>query len=101
MEPTRVEFHPQALEEATAAREWYAEISASLSVAFTDELDVVIDRIAAAPERWRQHVHGTRAMLLKRFPYVVIYRIQGGKVQIVAVQHTKRRPDYWLSRLDS
>ena len=101
MEPVRIEFHPDALVEATAAREWYADISDSLSFAFSDELELVVDRIAASPERWRQHLHGTRAMLLERFPYLVVYRVRSDKVQIVAVQHTRRRPDYWRSRLDA
>jgi toxin ParE1/3/4 len=101
MEPIGIEFHSQAIEEASAAREWYADISASLSAAFTDELEGVIDRIAASPRRWRLHLHGTRAVLLTRFPYLVVYREQPGKVQIIAVQHTRRRPDYWLRRLDS
>jgi plasmid stabilization system protein ParE len=101
MEPVRVEFHPQAVVEATAAREWYAEISDPLCVAFSDELERVISRIAASPERWRLHLHGTRAILLDRFPYLVVYRVRSGKVEIIAVQHTRRRPGYWLPRLDS
>ena len=101
MEPHRVDFHPQAIKEATAAREWYSEISDSLSIAFADELEQAVDRIAASPGRWKQHLHDTRAVMLDRFPYLVIYRVRSGKVQIVAVQHTRRRPGYWRSRLDS
>ena len=49
MEPIGIELHPQAIEEASAAREWYADVSDSLSAAVTGELEGVIDRIAASP----------------------------------------------------
>jgi plasmid stabilization system protein ParE len=36
--------------------------------------------------------------LVRRFPYVVVYRQIAARVQIVAVAHGKRKPGYWKRR---
>lgn len=101
MDPRPIEFHPQAVEEASEARRWYAEIDASLGLAFADELDAAVELVAAAPHRWAVHLHGTRGILLRRFPYLLVYRLLDDSIQVVAVQHTRRRPGYWKSRTDA
>lgn len=98
MEPRPIELHPEALAEAIAARQWYAEIEPSLGESFSQELDQVVDRIERHPERWRQHQSGTRIVSLSRFPYFVVYRLHNEKIQIVAISHVRRRPGYWRDR---
>jgi toxin ParE1/3/4 len=99
MMPLPVEFHSEAVDEAAAVRRWYSAIDAALGAAFAGELNLAIDRIAAAPDRFAKHLHGTRGYLLNRFPYLVVYRHADGRVQIIAVQHTKRRPGHWRARM--
>jgi hypothetical protein len=56
MTPARtVEFHPEAIGEARAAREWYADRNPSLGTAFLNELDRAIQQIAEAPDRWMNY----------------------------------------------
>jgi plasmid stabilization system protein ParE len=40
-----------------------------------------------------------RRVPLHRFPFVVIYREREGSLQIVALAHMSRKPNYWRSRL--
>lgn len=100
MKRAAIDLHPDAVDEAAEARRWYSEISMELGVAFASELDQAIDRIARAPNRWARHVHGTRCVQLNQFPYLVVYRQTKDRVQIVAVQHSKRRPGYWKDRVE-
>lgn len=93
-----IEFHPAALEEAEAARDWYAERSLVASKAFVSELIHAVEQLVEAPERWPRYEAGTRRYLFPRFPFSLIYRILGKKIQIVAVAHTKRKPQYWKDR---
>ena len=40
-----------------------------------------------------------RRMILKTFPYQLVYRVHGDEIRIFAVAHLKRRPGYWRKRL--
>lgn len=40
----------------------------------------------------------TRRIIVRRFPYQVVYRIRPAEIVIVAVAHLKRRPGYWKDR---
>jgi plasmid stabilization system protein ParE len=96
--PTKVEIHPEALAEAEAAAAWYAERDRAAARAFVRELQWAKQRVAEATERWPLHIEGTRRLLLRRFPYAVVYRFSGGVALIVAVAHHRRRPGYWRER---
>ena len=37
---------------------------------------------------------------LKRFPLHAIYRVQATRIVVLAVAHQRRRPDYWVGRID-
>jgi plasmid stabilization system protein ParE len=45
-----VEFHPEAVAEAHAAREWYCQRSPAAAAAFLAELDSAIERIGLFSE---------------------------------------------------
>ena len=93
-----VRLLPDAIAEAKAAYEWYAERNPFAANAFISELDHAISQIQTGPERWTMHLRGTRKFLLRRFPYGVIYRITESAIQVIAVAHGRRRPGYWKSR---
>ena len=40
-----------------------------------------------------------RRLLVKRFPYQLIYRVEGDEIVIYAVAHQARRPGYCWKRL--
>jgi plasmid stabilization system protein ParE len=99
MTPWNLDFHPRAIDEARAARRWYARRSTALANQFVAELDDAIRQIAAAPAQWPPHVHGTRVFRLHRFPYLIIFRHGQTFVQVVAVAHGSRKPGYWRRRV--
>jgi plasmid stabilization system protein ParE len=94
----RLEFHPAAVEDALAARDWYADRSSAARGAFLGELGRAFDVIETEPEMFPPYVHGTRRYVLRRFPYSVVYRLHADVLQVVAVAHAKRRPGYWKDR---
>jgi toxin ParE1/3/4 len=98
MPESRVELHPDAVAEAAAARQWYEARSPNAAASFLSELEHAIRQAAAMPSSWPAHLHGTRRVLLRRFPYLVVYRQIESGVQIVAVAHGRRRPGYWKTR---
>lgn len=92
-------FHPEAVAEAQAAREWYEARSDTAGRKFAVELRAALERVQAWPERWPKYLRGTRRYLLHRFPYLVVYELADDAVHVVAIAHGRRRPGYWKSRL--
>jgi len=93
-----VRFHPEARAELLEARRWYEERSPLAAVAFAQEVEAAVSRLAEAPMRYPAAEHGTRRIVLGRFPYNVFYRVGVEEAVIVAVAHQKRRPGYWSGR---
>jgi len=89
-------IHPAALEEAEAAVDWYMQRSRRAAGMFLDELD----RIDKNPEQYPPHDFGTRRMVLRRFPFVIVFRREVTRVEIIAIAHGRRRPGYWRERLE-
>jgi plasmid stabilization system protein ParE len=94
-----IDVHPEAVVEARAAAQWYRERSALAADAFLVELDRAVQRIAENPEMYPNYVRGTRRYLLQRFPFYLVYREIGGKLEIVAIAHGRRKPGYWKKRI--
>jgi plasmid stabilization system protein ParE len=94
-----VVLHPAALAEAEAAAEWYRRRSERAAAGFLDELDRAIEQISSSPKRFAIFEFGTRRMLLRRFPYLVVFRESVTQVEVVAVAHGYRRPGYWRDRI--
>ena len=94
----RVDLHPEAIAEARAAYQWYAERNPLAANAFMAAVDHAVNEIHNSPVRWPLHLHGTRKYLLRRFPYGIIYRVTDVAIQVVAVAHGRRRPGYWKAR---
>ena len=88
---TPVEFHPEAIEEAAAARRWYAERNPTAAFALQSELDHAVQPISEAPSRWVRPVSGTRRFVLQRYPFSVVYFELQGSVLVVAVAHALLR----------
>jgi toxin ParE1/3/4 len=94
----RLEVLSVALEEVLAATRWYLERDERVAHAYEAEISGAFELIERAPETWPSHHHDTHRVLLRRFPYEVIYKIYPDVVLIIAVAHCKRKPGYWRHR---
>jgi len=93
-----VRFHPAARQDADEAAAWYAERSLRAAVRFLDELDRLIDLIAASPARFQVFDADLRRAIFRRFPFYVVFRADDVNVVVLAVAHGKRRPRFWRDR---
>ena len=93
MSRPQIVFHP-ADDEAVAAHHWYRDRSLTAAERFLAELEAVLFRIQQSPKSGGIYLHGTRCHLLRRFPYLVVYREFEQSIQVIAVAHGRRRPGY-------
>ena len=91
-------FNPAAEAELQAAMDWYEERRDGLGGEFMSEVRKTVAEIVETPQRWRVN-NGTRRAPVTRFPYSVVYREPNdAEIEVVAVAHVRRRPDYWAGR---
>jgi plasmid stabilization system protein ParE len=94
-----VRFLAIAQEELDDAVEWYNQQTAESGLAFLDEIDRAIRRIAVFPMACAEIEPDLRRCLLARFPYGMIYGLEEGTIIVVAVAHLHREPRYWIDRI--
>jgi len=93
------EFHPEAEAEFLESVGFYESRVKGLGAAFIDEFELTIDLVCEAPKQNQIECEpDIRRVPLSRFPFTLIYREKQFKLQVLAVAHDSRRPQYWLGR---
>ncbi|MBM3285552.1 MAG: type II toxin-antitoxin system RelE/ParE family toxin [Candidatus Aminicenantes bacterium] len=95
---SKVRFLTLAQQEVDDAVAWYNEQVNGLGQEFLDELNRGIRRVAAFPMSCPEIDPGLRRCLLARFPYGLVYSLEGDTIVVVAVAHLHREPRYWVDR---
>jgi len=96
---TPVFFHPHAEDELTAAASWYEGEQADLGKRFLSSVEDGISRIRINPKLFPVVAGDIRRCLLRTFPFGILFRLRENRIEIVAVMHLKRNPDYWRERV--
>lgn len=90
--------HESAEEDLNAAAVFYESRETDLGKEFLEELSQGFHRITENPFSYSIHFDEYRRYLMGRFPYGVVYRIEGQEILVFAVAHLRRRPGYWRDR---
>lgn len=96
-----VEFRAKATEDIESASQWYDQQRTGLGRDFLLQVDAAIDLLLQNPK-----IHAVvglrevRAMRLKRFPYVIYYRCDATRIEIIGCLHFSRHPSAWRGRLN-
>lgn len=94
----RIRYHEAAQDEFLREVQYYADITGRLGERFDKAVQAAEARAAEAPEAGSPYLHGTRRVLLQRFPFSLIYTVGDAEIVIVAVAPFRRRPGYWKHR---
>lgn len=83
--------------------DWYEAKSPGLGLELLDEarecFRVIQEQPGAGhPVPGVEPSVGARRVVLKRFPYTVVYVELGEELRVLALAHTRRRPGYWRER---
>lgn len=93
-------FLSPALVEISEAAEFYDAQVPGLGADFIDEIGEAVDLILRFPTAWTRLSGDYRYRSLRRFPYSIIYTLEGADcVLIVSVFHQHRQPLSWKRNL--
>lgn len=95
----RVLARDEAEADIAQAALWYERQSAGLGEEFVTAVDECFDLLGRQPEAFPVVYRSARLGLLRKFPYLVVYRVFPNFVSVVAVIHGRRNPRRWKARL--
>jgi toxin ParE1/3/4 len=98
--PLRI--HHLAEDELADAASWYEVKQPGLGISLLNLADETVKHVrpGRVPGSPIPHVmaSGARRVLLKQFPYSIIFYDREDELLVIAFAHTSRRPGYWRSR---
>lgn len=86
----RVTIRPRAERDLRQARQWYEDQSVGLGDKFLAATRKAVADLRITAERRPEYYRGFRRVLLRRFPYKIFYGIDGDRVIIFRILHSRR-----------
>lgn len=94
----KVALSPDAVLDYDESFAWYAKRSRKSALDFENEIAAAIDRIAEGHEACPRFDDIYQYTRLKRFPFAVVFRVEGNSAHIMAIAHNSRNSGFWKSR---
>ncbi len=96
----RVRLLPEAEIELLEAAQWYREQSVGLDYEFMRCIDEATAKIGRSPLMFPVVYRGRRRVLVKRFPYAIIFDVGSEEILVYAVFHFSRNQKSWQQMRD-
>jgi toxin ParE1/3/4 len=98
-------FDDEAEEELQAAAAWYERERPGFGLALLDGVADAVYRLRETPTAFPLSPDVPRELcvrrvLVRRFPYAVVFMELEHEIRILAVARERRRPGYWRDRLE-
>ena len=90
-----IRIKEEALLDMKEAHNYYEDSRSGLGEELILALEASFNRISRHPQAFRIRYEKLRADKLNRFPYLVIFRIEGYEVVIFKIYHASRNPVLW------
>lgn len=95
----RLEFHPSTTGDVREATSYYDKQRAGLGARFVQHLDQALAQIARNPLLFPLVENEVRRVLIKHFPYTILFRVLDGDiVRILVIRHHRRDPRFGGTR---
>ena len=92
----QVIFRPEAEQEIFEAQDWYESCSPGLGYEFARAVEVAVELATRMPFAHPQIDGEYRHLILRRFPYSIIFLPFDSEILIVSCFHHKRKSHSWL-----
>ena len=95
----KAEFRAAARRELMAAADWYLQDGGpAVAEQFEHAVQRALRLLSAMPTLGTPKDASVRLWPLRRFPYTLVYRLNGDVLAVIAVAHQSREPEYWQGR---
>jgi toxin ParE1/3/4 len=95
----RFRFHPEAQVEMVESAKYYEAEQEELGKRFLEAVRTAARRVCLSPAIYQRVQDDIRQCSVDRFPFGIVFREERDHIQIIAVVHFRRDPDYWKRRI--
>lgn len=85
-----VVFRPEARREVLEAQAWYESRATGLGLEFARAVEGAVASAARNPEAFAQIAGACRRVLLRKFPFSLVFRARADELLVIAVFHHRR-----------
>ena len=96
---TKLRFLPDAELELLREVAYYAKARSGVGVRFQAAVEAAAKLAMAHPRGGAPSFAETRSVLVRGFPFSLVYRATPDEVLVVAIAPHRKRPQYWASRV--
>ncbi len=94
-----ISIHIEARAELDAAIAYYETQQVGLGLDLLSEVEKSLLKIQDNPNLGAlHHIQGIRRYPIQRFPYVIFYTELEEEILVMAIAHSRRKPNYWKNR---
>ncbi len=94
-----VVIHTEARKELDAAIAYYEAQKVGLGLDLLSEVEKTLLKIQQNPNLGTPHkIEEIRRYTIQRFPYLIFYTELEEVIWVIAIAHSKRKPNYWKQR---
>lgn len=95
----KILFHKLAGKEFLEVRDYYDDLVFGLGEKFVTEVERCLNIMTTNPLAYPVTKQNVRKAVIIKFPFSILYRVDGNVIYILAVMHQNREPLYWAERI--
>ena len=93
-------FAPLFANDLKQAVDYYDDISTRTGNGFREEVESKLDLVASTSEGFATVYNEVRALRLRKFPYMLLYRSFARHVEFLGLVHGSKARSHWFERMD-
>ncbi|HHE32640.1 MAG TPA: type II toxin-antitoxin system RelE/ParE family toxin [Chlorobaculum parvum] len=88
----KLRYTHRSKDDLDIAMAWYEKQRRSLGFEFLDRIEVAVKSIVQSPELHRVYYSQFRGCLVRRFPFIVFYTIEGDEIIVHSIFDCRQDP---------
>ncbi len=92
-------FRPEAESDLRSASRWYDEQERDLGRALVEATRATVLGIQKMPRMYAFVFRNLRRAKVKKFPYLIYYRVFSDRIEVMGILHSSRDPKLWQGRV--
>ena len=97
----KIELSDEAESDFDKSYEYYSYKNEKVANDFFKNVNNSLEEIAKNPSTYPKVINEVRKYVIKKFPFIIYYKIEQLIIKIIAIFHANRNPEIWKDRTEN